>query len=90
MTIPPELCSKGGPCHFEAIFVGYEEDRIGWRVWDFQGKYLAPICKIDVPASHSSDPTAVVTCPTRTLNPTSKGQAFAEAICIYDECLASC
>ena len=43
-----------------------------------------------MPASHSSDPTAVVTHPTRTLNPTSKGQAFAEAICICDERLVSC
>ena len=32
VTIPPELCSKGGLHCFEAIFVGYEEDRIGWRV----------------------------------------------------------
>ena len=32
MTIPPELHSKGGPHHFEAIFIGYEEDRIGWHV----------------------------------------------------------
>ena len=24
VTIPPELCSKGGPRRFEAIFVGYE------------------------------------------------------------------
>lgn len=39
VTIPPELCSKGGPDHFEAILVGYEEDRIGWCAQDLQGKY---------------------------------------------------
>ena len=42
-----------------------------------------------MPASHSSDPTAVVARPTRTLNPTSKGQAFAEVIRIRDERLTS-
>ena len=39
VAIPPELCTKGGPCRFEAVFVGYEEDRIGWHVRDLQGKY---------------------------------------------------
>ena len=39
VAIPPELCSKGGPHRFEAIFVGYEENRLGWRVRDLQGKY---------------------------------------------------
>jgi len=38
-AIPPELCTKGGPCQFEAIFVGYEENHIGWRVCDLHGKY---------------------------------------------------
>jgi hypothetical protein len=37
--IPPELRTKGGPRRYEAIFVGYEEDRIGWRVRDLKGKY---------------------------------------------------
>jgi hypothetical protein len=103
VTIPPELCSKGGPRRLEAIFVGYEEDRIGWRVRDLQGKYhfsrdvifnesvpghLAPIRKIDKPTSSSSDSPAVATRPARPLNPTSKGQAFLEAIRIRDERLA--
>ena len=30
--VPVELHTKGGLHHFEAIFVGYEEDRIGWQV----------------------------------------------------------
>ena len=39
VAIPPELRDKGGPRRFEAIFVGYEENRIGWRVRDLTGKY---------------------------------------------------
>ena len=38
ITIPPEIRTRGGPCPFEAIFVGYEDDRIGWTVCDLQGK----------------------------------------------------
>jgi hypothetical protein len=37
--IPPELHTKGGPRQFEAIFVGYEENRIGWQMCDLHGKY---------------------------------------------------
>jgi hypothetical protein len=39
VAIPPELRTKGGPRRFEAIFVGYEEHRVGWRVRDLNGKY---------------------------------------------------
>ena len=38
-SIPPELRTKGGPRRYEAIFVGYEDNRIGWRVRDLGGKY---------------------------------------------------
>ena len=38
-TIPPELSSKGGNRRFEAIFVGYEEGCVGWRVRDLQGRF---------------------------------------------------
>ena len=38
-AIPPELRTKGGPCRYEAIFVGYEENRVGRRVRDLKGKY---------------------------------------------------
>jgi hypothetical protein len=38
--IPPEQRTKGGPRRYEAIFVGYEENRIGWRVRDLRGKYF--------------------------------------------------
>ncbi len=37
--MPHELRKKGGPRRFEAIFVGYEEDRVGWKVRDKSGKY---------------------------------------------------
>ncbi|RDB27573.1 Retrovirus-related Pol polyprotein from transposon TNT 1-94 [Hypsizygus marmoreus] len=40
VLIPPETRIKGGPKRFEAIFVGYEEDRVGWRVRDLNGKYF--------------------------------------------------
>jgi hypothetical protein len=36
--IPFELHTKAGPHCFEAIFVGYEEARIGWIVHDLKGK----------------------------------------------------
>ncbi|KAJ3486618.1 hypothetical protein NLJ89_g11795 [Agrocybe chaxingu] len=39
VTIPPELRSKAGNRRFEAIFVGYEENCVGWRVRDLNGKY---------------------------------------------------
>ena len=39
VAIPPELRTKGGPHRFEATFVGYEDDRIGWCVRDLHGKY---------------------------------------------------
>ena len=38
-SIPPELHTKAGPRRYEAIFVGYEENRIGWHVRDLAGKY---------------------------------------------------
>jgi hypothetical protein len=67
ITIPPELREKGGPRRFEAIFVGYEENRIGWRVRDLQGKYHFSrdvIFNELVPgrssSHHKSTPTAVL------------------------------
>ena len=38
VTIPPELRTKAGPRHFDAIFVGYEEDCVGWTVRDLKEK----------------------------------------------------
>lgn len=39
VAVPDELRGKAGPKRFRAIFVGYEEHRIGWRVRDLAGKY---------------------------------------------------
>ena len=39
MLIPPELWTKGGPHRYEAIFVGYNEDQVGWYVRDLKGSY---------------------------------------------------
>ena len=39
VAIPDELRPKAGFKHFQAIFVGYEEHRKGWRVRDLHGKY---------------------------------------------------
>ena len=39
VAIPSELCPKAGFKRFRAIFVGYEEHRIGWRVRDLKGRY---------------------------------------------------
>ena len=39
IAIPDELRPKAGFKRFQAIFVGYEEHRKGWRVRDLHGKY---------------------------------------------------
>jgi Reverse transcriptase (RNA-dependent DNA polymerase)/GAG-pre-integrase domain len=39
VAIPDEIRGKAGPKRFRAIFVGYEEHRIGWRIRDLSGKY---------------------------------------------------
>ena len=39
VAVPSELRPKAGFKRFRAIFVGYEEHRIGWRVRDLNGKY---------------------------------------------------
>src|ERR1700678_3266963 len=39
VAIPDELRPKAGFKCFSAIFVGYEEHHVGWRVRDLKGKY---------------------------------------------------
>ena len=39
VAVPDELRAKSGFKRFKAIFVGYEEHRIGWHVRDLHGKY---------------------------------------------------
>ena len=39
VAVPDELRGKAGSKRFRAIFVGYDDHRIGWRVRDLHGKY---------------------------------------------------
>ena len=39
VAVPDEVRAKAGPKRYRAIFVGYEEHRLGWRVRDLTGKY---------------------------------------------------
>ena len=39
VAVPDELRAKAGSKRFRAIFVGYEDHRIGWRVRDLHGRY---------------------------------------------------
>ena len=39
VAVPDELRAKSGFKRSRAIFVGYEEHRVGWRVRDLHGKY---------------------------------------------------
>jgi hypothetical protein len=90
--IPEELRTKGGPRRFEGIFVGYEENRIGWRVRDLAGKYhfsrdvifneslagrLGSPRSIP-PANAPAGGDVVVARPQRTIRRTATGQAYDE------------
>lgn len=37
---PSETCRKRDTCCFKAIFIGYDEEQLGWRVCDLHGKYF--------------------------------------------------
>ena len=39
VAVPNEVRGKAAPKRFKAIFVGYEEHRVGWRVRSLDGKY---------------------------------------------------
>lgn len=39
VAVPNEVRGKAGPKRFRAIFVGYEEHRVGWRVRSLDGRY---------------------------------------------------
>jgi hypothetical protein len=39
VLIPPELRTKGGPRRYEGIFVGYDDNRVGWYVRDQKGAF---------------------------------------------------
>jgi len=116
VAIPPKCHTKGGPQHFKAIFVNYEEDRIGWHVQDLNGKYhfsqdvifnelvpghLSPShtssstplpISSPLPSSNSSSPplpSSPPRHPTCEITCTTKGQAFADTICLQDEQLVA-
>lgn len=104
VIIPPELCSKSGLHYFEAIFVGYEEDSIGWLVNDLQGKHhfsqdiifnesvpghLAPICKIDESTSSPSDPLPIILILHTSLTQHQKVKHLLKWFTFVDECPAS-
>ena len=56
VTIPTELCTKAGPHRFEAIFVGYEEARVGWTVRNLKGKIHFLLLVVLFPISFHSLP----------------------------------
>jgi hypothetical protein len=102
VTIAPELRTKGGPRRFEAIFVGYEENRLGWRVRDLKGAYHFSrdiIFNESVPGRLSTSSPSTIGSPsvtsdlphgraTRTRTRTAAGQTFADAIQARDLALA--
>jgi hypothetical protein len=101
VLIPPELHVKGGPRHYEAIFVGYDEDHIGWCACDLKGAchfsrdivfkelvpgHLSPPCHSVLPSSSDSSPSSRPVC---SCVCTAGGQAFADLIHARDVALAS-
>jgi len=98
VAIPPELRTKGGPRRYEAIFVGYEDNRVGWRVRDLKGAYHFSrdvIFNESVPGRLSSSTSPSLSTlsssdrPTRIRTLTPAGQAFADAIQARDVVLAT-
>src|SRR5277367_898159 len=98
VLIPPELRTKGGPQRYEATFVGYDENRVGWYVRDLKGVFhfsrdvffnesvsgrLSPRST----TSSSSSPSSALLPASRPLRDrvrTVAGQAFANAIAARD------
>ena len=100
--IPDEIHVKGGFKHFEAVFVGYEENQIGWKVQDLQGKYHfsqnvifnenvqghLSCCSLPSPSSPPHIPSPSSPHPQHNQLLTEHGQQFADAIHLWDEDLA--
>ena len=91
---------KGGPRQYEAIFVGYDENCIGWYVRDLKGtchfsrdiifnesvpSHLSPPCHSVIPASMNSTSHR----PVHSRVHTAGGQAFADLIHARNVALAS-
>jgi hypothetical protein len=95
VLIPQEIHVKGGPKRFEAIFVGYKADRVGWCYRSTSGKYgfscnivfnenvrssLKCTWSTTLPVPTSSPPR-----PSRLRDLTDRSQAWADAIRVRDE-----
>ena len=101
MLIPPELRVKGGPRRYEAIFVGYDENRVGWYVRDLKGTchFSRDVIFNESVPGHLSPPRRSVPSspsvsiapsrPVRSRTRTAGGQAFADLIHTRDTALAS-
>ena len=99
--IPPEIRTKGGPRHYEAIFIGYDENRVGWYVCDLNGTFhfsrnvifneavsghLSGRLSSQLSIPSSSPPSPLAPCPQRTRVHTVAGQTFADTIAAQDAC----
>jgi len=99
VNIPVELREKGGPHRYEAVFVGYEEDRVGWWVRKIDGSFafsrdivfnenipghLSPRRKALPYPSPSLEPLSSTTAP-RVLRSHVKHAALAQVILDRDE-----
>ena len=95
--IPPELRMKGGARRYEAIFVGYDDNRIGWYIRDLKGAFhfsrdvvfnesvpgrLSPSRSLSSFPSSSPPPSS--SRPARDRVRTAAGQAFADAVADRD------
>ena len=93
VAIPDEVRPKAGFKRFKAIFVGYEEHRIGWRVRDLNGKYIFSndvifnenlSGRLGIPRSLSSNISDASSSPSphpvRSRTRTAAGQAFDNII----------
>jgi len=100
VLIPHEKRAKGGPKHFEAIFVGYEDDRIGWHYCSTSGKYgfscdiifnenvrgsLQRSRSTVLPTSSASLSHPPSSCPCHLLALTDHSLAWANTICVCNE-----
>ena len=97
-TILPELRTKAGPQRFEAIFIGYEEARIGWLVQDLKGAVHfsrdvifnedlsgclgVPRSIISRPSSPILSPDPVSARPVHDCMLTMAGRDYANALCL--------
>ena len=96
VAVPDELRAKAGFKRFRAIFVGYEEHRVGWRVRDLHGKYSfsndvvfneSSSGRLGVPRSLSSSPVQPLVSSSSPRPPsdrprirTTMGQAYDEVL----------